>query len=104
MATPSPYAEALARIPVEAKKIDLLGGTTHYWIYGPPDAKTTIVIAHGYRGEHHGLEPVIAQLPDIRWIGPDMPGFGDSTPMTEAPHSIPGYARWLTEFVEGIGA
>ncbi len=103
MVTPTPYAEAIARIPVEAKTIDLLGGTTHYWVYGPADARTTIVVAHGYRGEHHGLEPVIAELPDIRWIGPDMPGFGESTPLTEVPHSIPGYARWLTAFIDALG-
>jgi pimeloyl-ACP methyl ester carboxylesterase len=104
MSIPSPYAELLARIPVESRSIEVLGSTTHYWVYGPVDAPVTIVIAHGYRGEHHGLEPVIAQLPNVRWIGPDMPGFGESTPMTEAPHSIPGYARWLVEFIEGVGA
>ncbi|MCU1441473.1 MAG: alpha/beta hydrolase [Rhodoglobus sp.] len=104
MSIPSPYAELLARIPVESRSIEVLGSTTKYWVYGPVDAAVTIVIAHGYRGEHHGLEPVIAQLPNVRWIGPDMPGFGESTPMTEAPHSIPGYARWLTEFIEGVGA
>ncbi|MEP6844289.1 MAG: alpha/beta hydrolase, partial [Pseudolysinimonas sp.] len=34
------------------------------------------------------------------FISPDLPGFGLSTPMTEAPHSIAGYERWLTEFVQ----
>ncbi len=103
MVTPSPYADMLARVPVEARQIDLLGGTTHYWVYGQADAKRTIVIAHGYRGEHHGLEPVIAQLPDVRWIGADMPGFGLSSPLTQAPHSILGYSRWLTEFIDALG-
>lgn len=102
MAT-SPYSEKLGMMPIEAHQVDLLGGTTHYWVYGPADAKRTIVIAHGYRGEHHGLEPVIAQLPDVRWIGADMPGFGLSSPLTEAPHSIKGYARWLNDFVEVLG-
>jgi len=99
----SPYSDKLARVPVEANVIDVLGSTTHYWVYGPTDAAQTIVIAHGYRGEHHGLEPVIAQLPDVRWIGADMPGFGRSTPLTEAPHSIEGYARWLNMFIEALG-
>jgi pimeloyl-ACP methyl ester carboxylesterase len=53
---------------------------------------------HGYRGDHHGLEPVVAQLPGIRFISPDLPGFGLSTAMTEAPHSVDGYLRWLTGF------
>jgi len=99
----SPYSEKLSRLPVTAHQIDVLGSTTHYWVYGPTDATRTIVIAHGYRGEHHGLEPVIAQLPEVRWIGADMPGFGLSTPLTDAPHSIEGYARWLTSFIDALG-
>lgn len=99
----SPFSEKLAKIPVEAHQVTLLGGTTHYWVYGQATAKRTIVIAHGYRGEHHGLEPVIAQLPEVRWIGADMPGFGLSTPLTEVPHDITGYARWLSAFVEALG-
>ena len=70
----------------------MLGSATRYWVYGDPDAKHTIVISHGYRGEHHGLEPVIAQLPQYRFISPDLPGFGESTPMTEVAHSIDGFA------------
>ncbi|MCU1512959.1 MAG: alpha/beta hydrolase [Microbacteriaceae bacterium] len=103
MSEPSPFATLLDHIPVEKHEITVLGSRTSYWVYGPADAPTTIVIAHGYRGEHHGLEPVIAQLPGIRWIGPDMPGFGESTPMTEAPHSITGYASWLTAFTAELG-
>jgi pimeloyl-ACP methyl ester carboxylesterase len=99
----SPYAELLDRMPIEQHEIVILGSTTRYWVYGPADAPLTIVIAHGYRGEHHGLEPVIAQMPGIRWIGPDMPGFGESTPLTEVPHSIDGFAKWLTAFVDVLG-
>jgi len=99
----SPYAELLDRLPIEQHETVILGSTTRYWVYGPADAPLTIVIVHGYRGEHHGLEPVIAQMPGIRWIGPDMPGFGESTPLTEEPHSIDGFAKWLTAFVDVLG-
>jgi pimeloyl-ACP methyl ester carboxylesterase len=103
MTTHAPYSELLARIPIERREISILGSTTRYWVYGPEHAETTIVIAHGYRGEHHGLEPVIAQLPGIRWIGADMPGFGESTVLTEVPHNIDGFARWFTEFFDALG-
>ena len=99
----SPFAQALAKIPVEHEDVTVLGSDTHYWIYGNPNAKHTVVIAHGYRGEHHGLEPVIAQLPDYRFIGADLPGFGESTPLTAVPHSIEGYAAWLDAFVTELG-
>lgn len=103
MSVHSPYAELLDRMPIERHEVVILGSTTRYWVYGPVDAPLTIVIAHGYRGEHHGLEPVIAQLPGIRWIGPDMPGFGESTPQTEVSHSIDGFAEWLSAFVDTLG-
>ena len=103
MSVHSPYAELLDRISIQRHEVVILGSTTRYWVYGPTDAPLTIVIAHGYRGEHHGLEPVIAQLPGIRWIGPDMPGFGESTPLTEVPHSIDGFAKWLTAFIDSLG-
>ena len=103
MTVESPYAALLTHIPVERHEVSVLGSTTRYWVYGDPDAETTVVIAHGYRGEHHGLEPVIAQLPSIRFIGPDLPGFGESTPLTAVPHSIEGYAAWLERFVDELG-
>ena len=103
MSIESPFASLLAAIPVEKSEALVLGSTTRYWSYGPADAATTIVIAHGYRGEHHGIEPIIAQLPGIRFIGPDLPGFGESTPLTEVAHSIEGYAAWLAAFVDALG-
>lgn len=100
--TASPYADALDRIPVRQGGFDLLGGTTRYWDYGDPDAATTVVVVHGFRGDHHGLEPVVAQLPALRMISPDLPGFGESTALTEAAHDIEGYSRWLRAFVAAL--
>ena len=98
----NPYFALVEATPVREDSLDLLGGTTHYWTYGPSDAPLTIVAVHGFRGEHHGLEPIVVQLPGIRIISPDLPGFGESTPMTEAGHDIDGYAKWLTAFVAGL--
>lgn len=84
-------------------EVPILGGTTRYWDYGDPSAPTTLVLVHGFRGDHHGLEPVVAQLPGVRMISPDLPGFGASTPLTEAKHDIDGYARWLRAFVASLG-
>jgi pimeloyl-ACP methyl ester carboxylesterase len=103
MTAESPYAELLGQIPVEHRDTAILGSDTHYWVYGPADAKITIVVVHGYRGEHHGLEPVIAHLPEYRFISADLPGFGESTPLTEQPHSIEGYGVWLDEFMKKLG-
>jgi pimeloyl-ACP methyl ester carboxylesterase len=98
MTVRSPYATQLEQVPVERLEVPVLGSLTRYWVYGPKDATTTILVVHGYRGEHHGLEPVIAQLPGIRFISPDLPAFGQSTPLTEVDHDVAGYSKWLTAF------
>ncbi len=103
MTVESPYAAQLEQIPVEHREATILGSTTHYWVYGPEDASTTIVVVHGYRGEHHGLEPVIAHLPEYRFISADLPGFGESTPLTQQPHSIDGYGVWLDALMTELG-
>lgn len=99
----SPYAKLLSAIPVREEVVTLLGSETHYWVYGEDDAPVTVVITHGYRGEHHGLEPVIAHIRGVRFVGPDMPGFGESGELA-AGHSIDSYARWLAAFLEHLDA
>ena len=101
MSVHSPYAELLSRMPIREEIVTVLGTETHYWVYGPEDAAITIVVAHGYRGEHHGLEPVIAQFANVRFIGADMPGFGESGEL-KAGHSIDSYAHWLAAFMKEL--
>jgi len=99
---PNPYAARLAEIPVERREVDVLGGSTAYWEYGPADAETTLVVVHGFRGDHHGLEPVVAFLPGIRIISPDLPGFGETAPLAGREHTIDAYAQWLTAFAAAV--
>jgi pimeloyl-ACP methyl ester carboxylesterase len=40
---------------------------------------------------------------DVRFISPDLPGFGESTPMTGTRHDVAGYAAWFGEFVSALG-
>ncbi|GAA1949974.1 alpha/beta hydrolase [Microbacterium deminutum] len=102
MVVPNPYAALLEAIPVERHEVDAGGSTTAYWTYGPADAETTVVAVHGFRGEHHGLEPVVAHLPEVRVISPDLPGFGETPPLPGSRHDIDAYAAWLQEFVDAV--
>jgi pimeloyl-ACP methyl ester carboxylesterase len=104
MSAASPYAARLAAIPTTEHSVLIRGNATRYWEYGPADAATTVVVVHGFRGDHHGLEPVIAHLYDgsVRVISPDLPGFGESEPLNMR-HDIAGYGRWLREFVATVG-
>lgn len=99
---PSPYSERLRRLPVKRHEVDVRGGVTAYWEYGPADAETTVVAVHGFRGDHHGLEPVLAFLPELRVIAPDLPGFGESAPLPGRTHDLDEYAGWLSEFAAEV--
>jgi pimeloyl-ACP methyl ester carboxylesterase len=98
----NPYAPLLDEIPVERREVAVAGGTTAYWVYGPADAATTVIAVHGFRGEHHGLEPVVAHLPDVRVILPDLPGFGETAPLPGVRHDLDAYADWLREFAASV--
>jgi len=102
MIVPSPYDAQLARIPVRVHTVPVLGTDTCYWEYGDPVATTTIVMVHGFRGDHHGLEPVVAQLAGYRILSPDLPGFGESAALTTLRHDVPGYSEWLRGFVAAV--
>jgi pimeloyl-ACP methyl ester carboxylesterase len=100
---PSPYAVPLARTPVARHDTEVDGVRVAWWEYGEPGTGPTLLLVHGFRGDHHGLEPVVANLGGARIVSPDLPGFGESDPLGEAAHDIDGYARWLRAFVAGLG-
>jgi pimeloyl-ACP methyl ester carboxylesterase len=102
MPVESPYADQLDRIPVQERSLIVDGAETRFWDYGDEAASTTIVMVHGFRGDHHGLEPVVAQLSGFRIIAPDLPGFGSSAPFPDGTHSVEGYAAWLGRFLEEL--
>lgn len=72
--------------------------TLEYWEYNP-SGTPTVVVVHGYRGTHHGLERIIAHMPEVRFIVPDLPGFGQSQPFADKAHTIENYAATMAEFI-----
>lgn len=81
--------------------ISLFGSDVHYWTFHD-DKPLTIVALHGFRGTHHGLLKIVAALPEYRFIVPDLPGFGASTPMTERRHDIEGYRDFTLSFMQHV--
>jgi pimeloyl-ACP methyl ester carboxylesterase len=74
------------------------GSTIRYWEYGKA-TDPTIVMIHGFRGTHHGLQRIVDELTGYHVIVPDLPGFGDSQPFTNGSHSIAQYTAWLQDFI-----
>lgn len=98
-----------ARIGADAQAV-----TTRYWQYGEgmgsgsfPEGCYPVLLVHGFRGDHHGLEIIanylLKLIPNVSIISPDLPGFGRSGDLSEsAPgeDSIDAYVAWLQDFVE----
>lgn len=77
----------------------LSGSRVRWWSYGPETAPL-LVMVHGFRGDHHGLEPIVAGLENYRVLIPDLPGFGRSEPLEAAGHTVENYAAWLLDWLE----
>jgi pimeloyl-ACP methyl ester carboxylesterase len=95
----SPFAAKLSSIPTREASVVVRGVTTRYWEYGSVTSPLQLVMIHGFRGDHHGLEPIVAELgPDVHVIIPDLPGFGSSQALP-SPAGITAYASWLIAFL-----
>jgi pimeloyl-ACP methyl ester carboxylesterase len=66
------------------------------------DAAHRVVFLHGLRGDHHGLEPIVAHLDGVRVVVPDLPGFGASPPLTSGRHDVAGYAAWTRDLLAAL--
>ncbi len=94
----------LARNRGMRKELELSGVRTVYWVY--PAAKATaeqptLVLVHGYRGNHHGLEAIAGALPNLNLVIADLPGFGESQALNSE-HNIENYAQWLDSFLTSL--
>lgn len=83
----------------------VLGTDTHHWAYGRPSGNP-LVLVHGFRGDHHGLEGIaiaIAEaLPEWAVFVPDLPGFGDSPAIPGREHTLELYGEWLRQYTDRV--
>ncbi len=76
-------------------------GEFHYWEKNP-NKPETILLLHGFPGNHGGLLDLARGLDDYRLIIPDMPSCGESAPLN-GQHSLDKYVSWLDLFFKEIG-
>ncbi|WP_346926309.1 alpha/beta hydrolase [uncultured Arthrobacter sp.] len=102
----TPLFSAGLEARTRAAGVVLDGTSVAYWSYEPvhvtPETRTILVI-HGFRGDHHGLLRVADQLPEMRLIMPDLPGFGSSDAFAAAEHSVESYGRFIADFMAALG-
>jgi pimeloyl-ACP methyl ester carboxylesterase len=80
--------------------ISIGGRRVVYWERNP-HWHETIVLLHGFRGNHKGLTDLAQHLDGFRLIMPDLPGYGESEPL-ERPHTLENYAEGLDGFVGAL--
>ncbi len=85
----------------ETHTLTIHGSQTKYWIYNPHQNRTILAV-HGFRGNHLGLQYIVEHLPQYRIIIPDLPGFGQSLPMSERIHNIQGYCDFVVNFMSEL--
>lgn len=85
--------------------VQVQGAKTHTWVYGDPTG-TPVVLVHGFRGDHHGLEGIALALaealPSLAIYVPDLPGFGASPAIPGRTHDLALYGEWLCSFTEAV--
>ena len=129
----SPNTSVLEGVPgplIPGTRHDVLIGDsaqavmTRYWQYGKgmndgtfPGGSYPVLLVHGFRGDHHGLEIIanylLKLIPNVSIISPDLPGFGRSADLPEGTQgkntrdenaqgedNINAYVAWLNDFVE----
>ena len=98
----APFDDKLRQHPGQRREESVGDVDTAFWVYGPEAAATTVLLIHGFRGDHHGLESFAAELgTDFRCVIPDLPGFGESHDFPTAA-DVSAYAQWLVAFAAAI--
>ncbi|WP_053004821.1 alpha/beta fold hydrolase [Kocuria sp. SM24M-10] len=95
-AVETPYAER--------RSLVLDGHKVRYWFYDVDRApKPLLVMVHGFRGDHHGLQLLADRLRSrYHVVVPDLPGFGRSERFPDRRHDVAGYVDFLRRFVEEL--
>jgi pimeloyl-ACP methyl ester carboxylesterase len=60
-------------------------------------AKRTIILIHGFRGTHDGLERIASHLAEYDTIIPDLPGFAKGDTLER--YDLESYVEWLHRFI-----
>lgn len=114
---PAPWAEYPRRSP-EKLKIPIrseaqgqkVAGEVAVWRYapqGPAAGAARLLLIHGFRGDHHGMQLIADGLPEFEVLVPDLPGYGQSPPLSQVDagrlqHSVELYAAAVDGLAQAL--
>ncbi len=70
------------------------------WVYESDSGEMPVLFVHGHGGDHRGLEPIASEL-GVAVYSPDLPGFGESTPLQQ--HTIDDLSASLMQLIDELG-
>ena len=94
-----PYAGLMESRVGREHTVEVEGTTTHWWDYSAKPTARTLVMIHGFRGDHHGLQLFADALSEFRVVIPDIPVFGASSGWPDGVVSLDRYGSWLRAFL-----
>lgn len=80
----------------------VVNGTRIAYRHNTTGRREAALLLHGLGGDHRGLAGIAAGLHDVDVIIPDLPGYGDSEPLTQ-PHTLAGYAAAIEALRVALG-
>lgn len=82
------------------------------WSYradGSAEERPRILMIHGFRGDHHGMQLIADSLPEFEVLVPDLPGYGRTPPVSASPggqrveHTLKLYATMVDALAGELG-
>ncbi|WP_264674060.1 alpha/beta fold hydrolase [Brevibacterium sp. CFH 10365] len=68
--------------------------STAAWVYPGDRQQRPLLMVHGFRGDHHGMDLIAGTITDREVIVPDLPGFGLTVPL-DAGSSLSAFVDYL---------
>jgi pimeloyl-ACP methyl ester carboxylesterase len=84
------------------KRTEVEGRPAHY---GEAGEGLPVLFLHGWGLGQHSYKRALKRLVTLgcRVLAPAQPGFGGTPDLSAAAFSMPGYARWVDEFLQSVG-